>query len=127
MSNEKGIGRRVAKTAGLRITIALFLGNLALSLLRSSSPAMLDDNVAQLHVFDQVSGKSGDDRRNTRSGIRTNDVADDDPPQRSDRNAFGAAHAIAETQKNRAIIDVAHADVVDSHVFEQRAVYSFQS
>ena len=54
---------------------------------------MLDEDVAQLYVFDFVAGDSADDRAYGRSGIGADDVADQDSAQRADRNACGAAHA----------------------------------
>ena len=81
-----------------------------------------DANVVQPHIFDRMTGQAGDDDRITRVDIRGDDVADRHAADRADRRALGPARAIAEAEENRGVRDLAHRDIRDRHVLDDRAV-----
>src|SRR5208282_2178621 len=92
-----------------------------------SAPAVLDVDVIQLDVFDRVAGNAAKDRAQLRIGIRADQIADQHAAQRTDRHASGTAHAAAEAQEDGCRGNVAHGDVGDGDVFQQRAVDGFES
>ena len=74
----------------------------------------------------RMSRNSGNARALRRGRIGTNDIANEEPLDRSDRNPLRSTHAGAQPNKNWAFDNIAHADVGDSHIFEQRTIHTLQ-
>src|SRR6185437_6558356 len=97
------------------------------SLLLCAAALMLDQDMMQLYVFNIEAGHSANDAAIARDCVGADHVADKDAPQRSGVGGTGgAAQAAAEAQENGSGRDVAHGDVGDGYILEQRSVYCFQ-
>src|SRR6185436_1563950 len=96
-------------------------------LLFRATTLVIDPDIAEGHIFNTVAWHPTDDRRVFWIGVVDYDVADDYPPQRAYFSRFlWSAEAGAQAQKKRRITDVAHGDVGNRYVFQQRAVHRFQ-
>src|SRR5215472_5887531 len=87
---------------------------------------MLDEDVANLDVFDPMPGNAADHRAVTRGGVRTDDVTDQHPAEDANGNALRTAHAAAQPEEQGGIRDIPHGDVGDGHVLQGRSVYRFK-
>jgi len=126
MSNEKPVGRRIPEPPRFGIPVALLFRGLKLGLFCGAAAAMFNQDVAELHVFNRMAGQAGAQRGDVRDRIRTDDITDDHAAKSPNRHTFRTAHSVAKTHKDRSVDYVAHADVVDCDVFEQRAIHGFE-
>ena len=120
-----------AKHSRLGILV-LILGNLDLHLVGGASSDVLDIDIRDLEVFNGVAGNASDVGAVAGGGVVTGDVGEKDAAQRADdgalvARALGPAQARAEAKEDRAADNVAHGDVGDGDVFQQRAVDRFES
>ena len=124
--DEKSVRRQLTKHRRLRIQRFPFR-RIERGLFLRSAALRVDANVAEAHVFDQITRNAADDRRVLRIGVVDHDVADDHAPQSADfRRLPRATQTRAESQKDGRVADVTHRDVGDRDVFQQRAVDGFK-
>src|SRR5581483_1157257 len=125
VTDKKSVGRHVAVTVGLGV-LFLFFRWIDGSLLFGAAALIVDANIAQLHIFNIVSGNSHDQRAILGIGVVDHDVADVDAVQRADGNTIGRTHAGAQANINRSVGNITHGDVADTNVGEFCAIDRFE-
>ncbi len=83
---------------------------------------MLNQDIFEFHVFDRMTGNSRNDGADAGSGVRTNQITNQNSAKRANGDARGPAHARTQAHEDRCGHNVAHRDVGDHDVFQQRAV-----
>ena len=88
----------------------------------------LDVDVGEFDVFDIEVGDAAEDGAVLHRGVVALEVADKDTAKRAYVGGlFGAAQARSETEEDGAGDEIAHRDVGDGDVFEERAIFGFKS
>src|ERR1035438_2186081 len=111
----------------IRFGIAcLFFGRLDRRLFFRAAALVPHLHVADRDVLDGMTRNPADDGAEPGDGIGTDQVADDDSLEGAHGSARRPAHAAAQAQEDRRAHDIAHRDVRDGYVFQQRAIHGFQ-
>jgi hypothetical protein len=83
-----------------------------------SAAAMVQVDVVELHILNVVAGNAAHDGWQPSHRVVTDDVAQNDAMQLSDRNTFRPPHARSQSHEDRRAADVAHDDVIEYDVFQ---------
>src|SRR5208283_145390 len=95
VADEEALGRKLAEHRWLRIFL-LALRGLQARRLRGAAANLMQIDIADFHVFDEVSGHAAEDGRQLSRSV-AGDIADEDALESTDSGVFWTAHALAET------------------------------
>src|SRR3954468_18284443 len=121
--NKDPVCRSRSKHVWLRILLLLFR-HLQLSIGTRTSAAIHENDVTDLHVLNRVFGNSSKNARNLRRSfcLHASDSAQDQAPNRSNRNATGSTHSRPQPDEDRGLVHVAHCDIRAGHVLNDSAI-----
>src|SRR5262249_3435774 len=126
VTDKKAISGHNAEHAGFGILVFKFRRNDLLNALWSAAGPD-DSNIADTNVFDLMPGNSTDYARILRGTVLSDDVGNIDVANRADRGFVSRnAATIAKTYENRQAADLAHRDIADADVVDNRAIHRFQ-
>src|SRR4029077_16509583 len=125
VADEESVGWHRAEPVGLRVGV-LDVGRLNGGVFPGAAALVENENIAEFHILDGVPWNAGNDACLVRSAMRDDDVADVHASQFANRDSFRAPHAAAQAEKQGDIGDIAHCDITDGNVFQQRAVHRLQ-